>query len=229
LLRRGGAAFFFGMAIRVAIADDHPLIRSGLAAVIELEPDLELVGQAQDGIEAVALFRDRRPDVILMDLGMPGIGGVEAIRAIMREWESAEGAAGTDCTAPRIVALTVYAGDQDIRQALEAGAAGYLLKDMAGSMVVDAIRSAARGEPVLPPAVAARLSEFSTPVELSARELEVLALVAEGRRNRDIARVIGRSEETVRVHLKNILAKLGVGSRTEAVAVALKRGILHQP
>jgi DNA-binding NarL/FixJ family response regulator len=208
------------MTIRVVIVDDHPMIRAGLTAVIGTAPDLLLVGEAQNGEEAVEQARALRPDVMLMDLGMPVLGGLSAIRGILQQHDD-------DTPLPRIIVLTVYAGDEDIRRALEAGASGYLLKDMAGTAVVNAIRCAARGERVMPQEVADQLAEFSAGAELTPRELEVLGLVAQGYRNRDIATAIGRSEETVKMHVKSLLAKLGAADRTEAAAVALKRGILH--
>lgn len=208
------------MTIRIVVADDHPLIRAGLAAMIALEPDFELAGEASNGQEAVEQWRTLRPDVLILDLAMPVMGGVDAIRAIMRE-DSARS------DPPRILVLTVYGGDEDIHRALEAGAAGYLLKDTAGSRVVEAIRSAARGQQVIPQEVASRLEEYSPRVELTARELEVLTLVAKGFRNREIAAAIGRTEETAKVHVRSLLAKLGAQDRTQAVAIAQERGIIH--
>jgi DNA-binding NarL/FixJ family response regulator len=204
------------MAIRVLTADDYPVVRAGIAAMIANESDLELVGEASDGAEAVALFAERRPDVVLMDLRMPNMGGVDAIRAIVSAHPTA-----------RVVALTTYAGDADIHRALEAGACGYLLKDMLGKEVIKAVRIAAAGGRVIPPDVARRLAEFTPRTELTNRELEVMRLAAQGLSNRDIARSIGRTEATVKVHLKNLMAKLGVHDRTEAVVLALRRGIIH--
>jgi DNA-binding NarL/FixJ family response regulator len=206
------------MAIRIVVADDHPMMRAGVAAVIALEPDLELVGEAANGQEAVEQFERHRPDVMLMDLGMPIMTGVDAIRAIMSL---------ANAHPPRILVLTVYAGDADIHRALDAGAVGYLLKDMVGTQIIDAIRTVARGERVIPEEVAQQLAQFAPRVELTARELEVLTLLAKGLRNREIAAAIGRTEETVKVHVKSLLAKLGAADRTEAVALALERGIVH--
>jgi DNA-binding NarL/FixJ family response regulator len=202
--------------IRVLTADDHPLVRAGLAAVVGAEPDMELVGEAATGHDAVALYRDRRPDVVLMDLRMPGMDGLAATRAILSEFPAA-----------RIVVLTTYDGDEDIHRALEAGARGYLLKDMLRTAVINTIRAVHRGQKVIPPEIAERLAEFVPRIRLSERELEVLALAAKGLSNKEIARVLGRAEETVKVHLKNIFDKLGVEDRTEAVTTALQRGILH--
>jgi DNA-binding NarL/FixJ family response regulator len=210
------------MPIRIAVVDDHPMIRAGLGAVIALESDMQLVGEAANGQQAVELFRETHPDVMLMDINMPVMDGVDAIRAIM-----SEAAEDESITAPRIIVLTVYAGDDDIHRALDAGAAGYLLKDMAGGQVIEAVRAASRGEQVIPTVVAAQLAEFGARVSLTARELEVLTMIARGLRNRDIANEIGRTEETVKMHVKSVLAKLGVADRTEAVAVALERGIIH--
>ena len=201
---------------RVLIADDHPVVRAGLAAVITQEPDLEIVAQAEDGERAVALFREHQPDIVLMDLRMPQVGGVEAIDRITAEFPGA-----------RILALTTYEGDADIRRALRAWARGYLLKDMLLSDVITAIRTVLRGERVIPAAVATRLAEFPERSDLTERELEVLHLVGRGLSNKEVAKVIGRMDETVKIHLKNIFAKLGVADRTEAVTVALARGLIH--
>jgi DNA-binding NarL/FixJ family response regulator len=205
-----------GAPIRVLIADDHPVVRSGLAGVISQQPELELVAEAQDGQRALERYREHHPDVVLMDLRMPGMDGVSAIRAIRSEFPEA-----------RILALTTYEGDVDIHRALAAGARGYLIKDMLLSDVLSAIRAVHRGERVIPLAVAARLAEFTPRSDLTEREIEVLQLVARGLSNRDVAGVIGRTDETVKVHLKNIFAKLGVADRTEAVTLAFSRGILH--
>ena len=202
--------------IRVLVADDHPVVRTGLAAVIAQESDLLLVAQAENGERAVALFREHLPDVVLMDLRMPLMDGVEAIRRITKEFPEA-----------RILALTTYEGDADIRRALEAGARGYLLKDMLLSDVITAIRAVRRGERVIPAAVAVRLAEFPERSDLTEREVEVLQLVARGLSNKEAAQAIGRMDETVKIHLKNIFAKLGVADRTEAVTVALARGLIH--
>ncbi len=197
-------------------ADDHPIVRAGLAAVIGEESDLTFVGEAQDGAQAVALFRAEQPDVVLMDLRMPVLDGVGAIKAIRAEFPNA-----------RIVALTTYEGDTDIHRALQAGAVGYLLKDMLPTDVIDAIRAVHRGQRVIPPVVAGRLAEYTPRVELTAREREVLEYVARGYSNKDIARAIGRTDETVKIHLKSVFAKLGAADRTEAVTVAIQRGIIH--
>jgi DNA-binding NarL/FixJ family response regulator len=202
--------------IRVMVADDHPVVRTGLAAVLVQQADLQLVAEAENGQRAVALYREHQPDVCLMDLRMPVMDGVEAIQAITSEFPAA-----------RILALTTYEGDADIRRALDAGARGYLLKDMLLTDVIEAVRSVRRGERVIPNAVAVRLAEFPERSELTERELEVLQLVAKGLSNKQVARVIERTDETVKIHLKNVFTKLGVADRTEAVTVALTRGLIH--
>jgi DNA-binding NarL/FixJ family response regulator len=203
-------------SIRVLVADDHPVVRTGLTAVLVQQPDLELVAEAENGERAVALYREHHPDVCLMDLRMPVMDGVEAIRIITTEFPTA-----------RILALTTYEGDADIRRALEAGARGYLLKDMLLTDVIRAVRAVHRGERVIPNAVAARLAEFPERSDLTERELEILQLVARGLSNKEAARAIGRTDETVKIHLKNVFTKLGVADRTEAVTVALTRGLIH--
>ena len=211
-----GAASAAEATIRVLAADDHPVVRAGIRAMIENEPDMVVVAEACDGAEVVTLYDTHRPDVVLMDLRMPRQGGVAAVRAIRAVDPEA-----------RIVALTTYEGDADIYGVLDAGACGYLIKDMMGTDVIRAIRTAAAGRRVIPPQVASRLAEFTPRVDLTAREVEVLRLAAKGLRNRAIAQAIGRTEETVKVHLKHVMAKLGVDDRTEAVTLALQRGIIH--
>lgn len=204
------------MSVRLLTADDHPVVRSGIAALVAPEPDITIVAEAVDGAEAIACYDLHRPDVVVMDLRMPRLGGVAATRAIIAAHPEA-----------RIVAFTSFAGDADIYRALQAGVCGYLIKDAIGTQLVSAIRAAAAGRRVIPPAVAARLAEFTPRADLTQREIEVLRLAARGFRNREIARVIVRSEETVKVHLKHVMEKLGVRDRTEAVTVALRRGIIH--
>ena len=202
--------------IRVLVVDDHPAVRAGLAAVILAEPDLRVAAQADTGEQAVALYRAHRPDVVLMDLRMPVLGGAEAIQKITAEFPQA-----------RILALTTYQGDADVRKALDAGARGYLLKHMLMAEVIAAIRAVHRGEWVIPPAVAASLARDRERERLTPRELEVLGFMAQGLSNKEIAVAIGRTDETVKIHLKSIYAKLKVATRTEAVRVAVSRGLVH--
>jgi DNA-binding NarL/FixJ family response regulator len=205
-----------GPPIAILCADDHPLIRSGLHAVVNQEPDMRMVAEAANGEEAIELYRQHQPDVVLMDLRMPVMDGLTATTAILGEFPEA-----------RIIALTTYEGDDDIHRALSVGARGYLLKDTMRSELLGVIRTVHAGGRAIPPAVAARLAEYTPRVELTVREREVLHLMAKGFSNGDIARLLGRTESTMKVHVSNILAKLGVTDRTEAVTVALRRGILH--
>jgi len=202
--------------IRVLAADDHPVVRAGIAAVLANEPDLEVVALAGNGAEAVELFESHRPDVVLMDLQMPKMNGVSAIRAI----RNIDGEA-------RVVALTTYDGDADIHRALSAGACAYLIKDALVDQLVTAIRSAAAGKRVIPPNVATTLAEFTPREDLTARELEVLQHVAKGLGNKEIAQAIGRSAETVKAHLETIFRKLDAQDRAHAVTIALQRGFIH--
>ncbi|MGO9261210.1 MAG: response regulator [Bryobacteraceae bacterium] len=202
--------------IRILVIDDHPMIRAGLAATIAAEADMAVAASAANGREGLELYRRLAPDVTLMDLKMPDMGGVEAIGAIRAEFPGA-----------RIIVLSTYQGDEDIYRALEAGAVTYLLKDMVADKMIGVIREVAAGGRPIPPEVAQRLTGrmFQTP--LTARETEVLRLVARGMRNKEIAGELGISDETVQGHVKNILTKLSVHDRTEAVAVAVRRGIVH--
>jgi DNA-binding NarL/FixJ family response regulator len=205
-----------GMRARVLVADDHPVVRAGLIALIGQQSDLELAAEAANGEQAVLLYRQHQPDVALMDLRMPVINGVDAIRTITGEFPQA-----------RILALSTYEGDGDIRRALDAGACGYLLKDMLLTDVLSAIRAVRRGERVIPLGVAARLTKHPERSRLTERELEVLQLVAKGLSNKQAADAIGRTEETVKIHLKNIYSKMSVADRTEAVTLAVTRGLIH--
>jgi DNA-binding NarL/FixJ family response regulator len=202
--------------IRILAVDDHPLIRSGLRAVIASEPDMEMVGEAANGEEAIDRYREERPDIVLMDLRMPVMDGLAATVAILREFPDA-----------KIVALTTYEGDEDIHRALSAGARGYLLKDMMRSQLLQVIRTVQKGQRAIPAAIAARLAEYTPRIELTPRELEVLTLMAKGFSNPEIASTLGRTESTMKVHVSNILQKLQATDRTEAVTVAIQRGILH--
>ena len=202
--------------ITVLTVDDHPLIRDGLAAVIGREPDMRVVAEAGDGEDAVEQYRAHHPSIVLMDLRMPVMDGVEAIQAIRAEFPAA-----------RIIALTTYEGDEDIYQALAAGANGYLLKDMLRTELIEIIRKVHQGYRGIPPAVAAKLAVHTPRIGLTPRELEVLRLMAEGKSNLEIAAALGRAEGTMKIHVQNILQKLGAADRTQAVTLALRRGIIH--
>ena len=209
------------MSIRVLVVDNHPVVRSGLRGMIGDEPDLEIIGEASSGEEAVTMAGLTNPDVVLMDLRMPGMDGAVATRLITTRQPSV-----------RVLILTMYDNDTDIVPAVEAGAAGYLLKDAAREEVTDAIRAAVRGETVLAPPVAAKLvRHVRTPAAaaLSAREIEVLSCVATGSTNADIAARLVISEATVKTHLVRIYTKLGVSDRTAAVTLAMQRGLLGHP
>ncbi|GAB3393915.1 MULTISPECIES: response regulator [Amycolatopsis] len=205
--------------ITIMLVDDHPVVREGLRGMLEAEDDLTVVGEAGSGDEAVALDRVKQPDVVLMDLRMPGLDGVGAIHAILKE-----------TPARRIVVLTTYETDADILRAVEAGASGYLLKDASRTELAGAIRAAHRGETVLAPSVAGKLvhrMRNPEPVSpLSAREVEVLRLVAKGRTNAEIGRELHIGEATVKTHLLRVFSKLGVSDRTAAVTTALDRQLL---
>jgi two-component system NarL family response regulator len=205
-----------GAVIRIMIADDHPVVREGFGAMLETEPDMTVVAQARSGEEALELFRRERPDVTLMDLRMPGMNGVDAILAIRREFPNG-----------RFIVLTTYDGDEDIYRALEAGAQAYLLKDMFCDEILAAIRAVHAGQRRIPAAVGTRLAERMSGLDLSNREHQVLELVAKGRSNKEIATDLEITEATVKGHLTNILSKLGVTDRTQAVIAALRRGIVH--
>lgn len=202
--------------IRILVVDDHPLVRKGIEFILAAEEDLEMVGEASDGSEAVAKFQECRPDVVLMDLRMPKVGGVEAARTMRQLNPEA-----------RIIALTSYDGDQDIYRAFEAGIRGYLLKEMAQSDVGNAIRAVHSGRRLVPAEVANRLSEYFPKVALTPREAEVLRLVSRGLSNKEIAYRLDIAIGTTKMHLQNILKKLGVSDRTQAVTIAIARGMLH--
>jgi DNA-binding NarL/FixJ family response regulator len=192
------------------------MIRAGLTSTISPEPDMTVVGSASTGREGLEQYRQHQPDITLMDLRMPDMGGVEAIRSIRAEFPSA-----------KIIVLSTYQGDEDIFRALEAGAVTYLLKDTLAEKMVEIIREVAGGGRPILPEVAQRMTERMFQAALTNREIEVLQLVARGMRNKEIAAELKISEETVQGHVKNILAKLSVHDRTEAVAVAIRRGIVH--
>jgi DNA-binding NarL/FixJ family response regulator len=204
--------------IRLMTVDDHPIYRGGLAALIAVYPDLQLVSEAANGREAVERYRQLRPDVTLMDLSMPVMNGVEAITNIVDEFPDA-----------RIIALTTWDGDADIHRALQAGARGYLLKDVASEEVASAIRQVHAGGRAIRSDVAQRLVAFTPRIELTERELEVLTHMARGLSNKQIGSLLGRTEATIKVHVLHILQKLEADDRTQAVTIALQRGIIHLP
>lgn len=205
--------------IRVMLTDDHPIVRDGLSAVLELQPDIEVIGEAGDGPEAVEKARELKPDVVLMDLQMPGFSGAEATKRILAESPKT-----------RVLILTAYDSDEGILEAVRAGASGYLLKGALRTELVQAIRVIAAGGSLLQPALVARLLDHRTPEgtheTLTEREHEVLAMVVEGLRNKEISDRLGIAERTVKFYTGIIFQKLGVTSRTEAAAAALKQGLV---
>jgi DNA-binding NarL/FixJ family response regulator len=203
-------------AIRILTVDDHALLRRGIAALINAEPDMKLVAEASNGQEAIAEFKKHRPDVTLMDLQMPGMSGIECIIAIRSEFPNA-----------RIIILTTYPGDVQVVRALKAGARGYLLKGQVNRDLPDVIRAVHAGQRRIPPEIALELAEHTAEDDLSAREVEVLRLIAAGNANKEIANKLGIAEETVKSHVTNILAKLHANDRTHAVTIALRRGIIE--
>jgi two-component system NarL family response regulator len=196
------------------VVDDHPVVRRGLVTLLKIEPGMEIVAEAGDGIEAVEQFRTHKPDVTLMDLRLPRMSGVEAIASIRQEFAAA-----------RIILLTTYDGDDDIYRGLQAGAKGYLLKDASCDEILDAIRAVHQGQKYLPVTVGAKLAERMDSPQLSERECEVLRQLAQGKSNQEIAKALGITEGTVKFHINKILPKLGVSDRTSAVIAAFRRGI----
>jgi DNA-binding NarL/FixJ family response regulator len=202
--------------IGVLAVDDHPLLREGIAALVNAESDMKLVAEAVNGQEAIEKFRLHRPDVTLMDLQMPALNGIEAIIGIRNEFPNA-----------RIIVLTTYAGDVQVVRALKAGARGYVLKGHVCRVLLDTIRAVHAGQKRIPPEVAAELADHAADDGLSSREIDVVRLIAAGNANKQIAGRLGIAEETVKSHITNILAKLGANDRTHAVTTALKRGIIE--
>jgi DNA-binding NarL/FixJ family response regulator len=202
--------------VGILCVDDHPLVRKGIAAIIAIETDMKLVAEAGSGAEAVTAFRQFHPDITLMDLRMPGMDGIEATKQIRQIDPEA-----------KIIALTSYDGDQEIYRALEAGVRGYILKESVHTEIVRAIRVVHSGKRLMSPEVAERLSEHFPQVALTAREIEVLQYVAKGFGNKEIGTRLGTAAGTVKMHLQNILSKLGASDRTHAVTLAIRRGIIH--
>lgn len=202
--------------IRVLSVDDHPLMREGVAAMIKNQADMVLVAEAANGREALQRFREHQPDVTLMDIRLPDMNGIDAVVAILSEFPKA-----------RILMLTTFEGDVEIRRALQAGARGYMLKSMPPRDLIEGIREVHAGKKKIPPDVASQLAEHMGEEALTAREIEVLQKVAGGNRNKDIADRLFITEETVKVHIKHIMEKLGAKDRTEAVSIALRRGIIQ--
>jgi len=201
--------------IKILTVDDHPLLRQGIAAVIQGEKDMLIVGEAANGREAIEMFRSQRPDVTLMDLQMPDLNGIDAIAAIRQGYPQA-----------RIIVLTTYEGDALARRALKAGVAGYILKDMIRTELLEAIRSVYMGKRYIPAKIAGELADHYAEDDLSEREIEVLREVARGTSNKIIASHLSISEATVKAHMQNILLKLGASDRTHAVSIATARGFL---
>jgi DNA-binding NarL/FixJ family response regulator len=202
--------------IRIFCVDDHPLLREGISAVINNQPDMQMVAEASNAHEAIEQFRKHKPDVTLMDLRLPGMSGIDAMIAIRTEFPEA-----------RIIILTTFEGDVEIQRALEAGARAYMLKSMPPKDMIDTIRQVHGGTKRVPPEIASHLAEHYSDEPLTTREIEVLSQIAGGNRNRDIADKLFITEETVKVHIKHIMEKLGASDRTQAVAIGVRRGIIQ--
>jgi DNA-binding NarL/FixJ family response regulator len=203
-------------AIRIMIAEDHLIARVGVKTIINMQPDMTVVGEAANGAQAVELYRKHHPDITLMDMRMPGTSGLDAIIAIRGEDPNA-----------RIIALSTYGGDEDIRRALQAGVRAYLTKDVLHDELIRAIHAVRSGEKYLPASVTAVLEARALPADLSSREMEVLSLIVKGQGNKQIAHELSIAEHTVKNHVKSILNKLGVDDRTQAATAAIQRGIIH--
>jgi DNA-binding NarL/FixJ family response regulator len=203
-------------AIRILSVDDHPLLREGIAAVINSQQDMCVIADAASSKDAIEQFRKHKPDVTLMDLRLPDKSGIDTMISIRAEFPEA-----------RIIMLTTFEGDVEIQRALEAGARAYLLKSMPPKELLEVIRQVHAGKKRVPPQLAAQLAEHISDESLTSREIEVLSQIAEGNRNRDIGEKLFITEETVKVHIKNIMGKLGASDRTQAVAIAIRRGIIH--
>lgn len=202
--------------IRVLSVDDHPLVREGIAAMINDQPDMQMVAQGASGKEGIARFREHRPDVVLMDVRLPDMSGIDAMITIRSEFPGA-----------RVIIVTSSEGDAEMRRALEGGARGYMLKSMPPKELLEAIRKVHDGKKTIPTEIADRLADHYGDEILSQREIEILQQVAEGNRNKDIADKLFISEGTVKVHLKHIMGKLGANDRTQAITIAVRRGIIH--
>jgi DNA-binding NarL/FixJ family response regulator len=202
--------------IRVLTVDDHPLLREGIATIIGAQSDMILVGQAADALDGIRQFRQHKPDITLMDLRLPDTDGIAALLTIRAEFPNA-----------RIIMLSTFRGDADIQRALAAGARGFLLKTMPPNELVAGIRQVHAGRKYVPADVAVQLANYFAEDTLTPREVEVLRLIAAGSRNRDVADALSISEDTVKVHVKHVMEKLGANDRTEAVTIALRRGIIH--
>lgn len=202
--------------IGVLSVDDHPLVREGLAALINDQPDMRIVGQGSTGHEAIKLFHDLQPDVALMDVRLPDMSGIDAMVTILSDFPNA-----------RVIVVTSSEGDVEMQRALQGGAKGYVLKSMPPNQVLEAIRKVHAGKKAIPPEIATQLANHMSDETLTGREIEILQQVAEGNRNRDIADRLFISEGTVKVHVKHIMEKLGANDRTQAITIAVRRGIIH--